>query len=38
VEIGQRIELFSEQQAETLIRDAQEVGRMRPDASCLAQP
>ena len=28
VEIGRRVELFSEQQAETLIRDAQEVGRM----------
>jgi four helix bundle protein len=28
VEIGRRVELFTEQQAEMLIRDAQEVGRM----------
>ena len=28
VEVGRRVELFTEQQAEVLIRDAQEVGRM----------
>ncbi len=28
VEIGRRVELFTQQQAEILIRDAQEVGRM----------
>ena len=28
MEVGERVELFTEQQAEALIRDAQEVGRM----------
>jgi four helix bundle protein len=28
VEVGRRVELFTEQQAEALLRDAQEVGRM----------
>ena len=28
VEIGNRLELFTTQQAEVLIRDAQEIGRM----------
>ncbi len=28
VEVGRRVELFTELQAEALIRDAQEVGRM----------
>src|SRR5687768_18602725 len=28
VEVGRRVELFTENQAEALIRDAQEVGRM----------